>query len=120
MRQICQSYLTEPHMEISEDFGKSSIGGHLKRLEEDYEVITKVRPILAKEGTQTVRYEIADNFLRFWFRYIVKNQDYVQANSLHALADLIKADYPTYSGLLLEKYFKQKMIESQQFRNIGS
>lgn len=108
------------YMEISEDFGKSSIGGHLKRLEEDYEVITKVRPILAKEGTQTVRYEIADNFLRFWFRYIVKNQDYVQANSLHALADLIKADYPTYSGLLLEKYFKQKMIESQQFRNIGS
>ena len=107
-------------MGISEDFGKASIGGHLKRLEEDYEVITKVRPILAKEATPTVRYEIADNFLRFWFRYIVKYQDYVQANSLTALANLIKNDYPTYSGILLERYFKRKMAESQQFRNIGS
>lgn len=106
--------------DIAEDFGKASIGGHLTRLEQDYEVIVKVRPILAKEATQTVRYEIADNFLRFWFRYIIKYQDYIQANSFTKLAELIKADYPTYSGILLERYFKQKMTESQQFRNIGS
>ncbi len=61
-------------------------------MEEDYEVIAKKRPILSKEGTQNVRYEIADNFLRFWFRYIVKHQDYVQAGLFTKLADVV---YPS-------------------------
>lgn len=106
--------------EISEAIGNASVGGLLQRLETDYEVVTKKRPILSKEGTQTVRYQITDNFLRFWFRYIVKNQDLVQANLLSALAEIVKADYPTYSGLILEKYFKEQLKEKQLFRNIDS
>ena len=34
-----------------------------------YDLIKKKRPILSKEGSQTVRYEVSDMFLRFWFRY---------------------------------------------------
>ena len=106
--------------EISDAIGGSSIGGLLQRLESDYEIIAKKRPVLAKEGTQTVRYEIADNFLRFWFRYIVKNQDLIQSGMHAALADIIKADYPTYSGLMLERYFREQLREQQLYRNIGS
>lgn len=106
--------------EITSAFGNASIGGLLKRLETDYEVITKKRPILSKEATQTVRYEISDNFLRFWFRYIVKYQDYVQSGFLKGLADIIKEDYPTYSGIILEIYFREQLKEKQLFRNIGS
>ena len=36
------------------------------------------------------------------------------------LGELIKMDYPTYSGLVLENYFRQKMAESGEYRNIGS
>lgn len=106
--------------EISEAVGNVSVGGLLQRLEIDYEVIAKKRPVLSKEGTQTVRYEISDNFLRFWFRYIVKNQDLVQAGLLNNLAEMVKADYPTYSGLVLERYFREQLKEKQLFRNIGS
>lgn len=106
--------------DISNAIGISSIGGLLQRLEEDYEVIAKKRPILAKEGTHNVRYEISDNFLRFWFRYIVKNQDYIQSGLFENLAKLVKADYPTYSGLTLEKYFRDKLKEKQIYKNIGS
>ena len=106
--------------EISDAVGGGSVGGLLQRLESDYEIIAKKRPILAKEGTQTVRYEIADNFLRFWFRYIVKNQDLIQSGMHAALADIIKADYPTYSGLTLERYFREQLREQQLYRNIGS
>jgi uncharacterized protein len=106
--------------EISDFAGSTSVGGLLQRLETDYEVITKKRPILSKEGTQTVRYEISDNFLRFWFRYIVKYQDYVQSGLLNNLADIIKNDYPTYSGLTLERYFREQLQEKQLFCNIGS
>lgn len=30
--------------------------------------------------TQTVKYEIGDIFLRFWFRYIEKNQQLIEIN----------------------------------------
>lgn len=106
--------------EISEAIGNASVGGLLQRLESDYDIIAKKRPILSKEGTQTVRYEIADNFLRFWFRYIIKNLDLVQAGMYGALAEVVKADYPTYSGMTLERYFRDQLREKQLFRQIGS
>lgn len=106
--------------EISESIGNASVGGLLQRLEEDYEIIAKKRPILSKEGTQNVRYEISDNFLRFWFRYIVKHQDFVQTGLFQRLADIAKADYPTYSGLTLERYFRKQLREKKMYKNIGS
>jgi len=106
--------------EILSTFTGKSIGGQLKRLEEDYAVIKRKRPVLSKEGTQNVRYEIADNFLRFWFRYINRNREFIEAGNLPGLAGLIKADYPTYSGIVLERYFRQKLSEEKRFRNIGS
>lgn len=106
--------------DISGYIGNSSVGGLLQRLEEDYEVIARKRPILAKEGTQNVRYEITDNFLRFWFRYIVKYQDYIQAGLYDKLNEIVKADYPTFSGLSLEQYFRDQLKEKQIFKSIGS
>lgn len=106
--------------DISESIGNASVGGLLQRLEEDYEVISRKRPILAKEGTQNVRYEITDNFLRFWFRYIIKYQDFVQTGLFTQLAEIVKADYPTYSGTILERYFREKLLERKKYKNIGS
>lgn len=105
---------------LNETTGENSVTGHLKRLEEDYELISKKRPIFAKEGTQTVRFEISDLFLRFWFRYFTKYNFLIETRNLKQLGEIIKKDYPTYSGLTLEMYFRQKMIESQEFMNIGS
>lgn len=97
-----------------------NVGGHLKRLEEDYELIAKKRPILAKEGTQNLRYEITDHFLRFWFRYFEKYSSLIEISNFKALANIIKNDYTTYSGISLEYYFRQRMEESQEYRKIGS
>lgn len=104
---------------LEEEMGKN-MGGLLNRLEVDYELIKKKRPILAKESTQAVRYEISDLFLRFWFRYFIKYQRYIEVGNLKGLADIIKNDYTTYSGLTLEYYFRQRMAESFDFEDIGS
>lgn len=106
--------------EISEYIGNASTGGLLQRLEDDYDVIAKKRPIMSKDGTQNVRYEITDIFLRFWFKYIVKYQDYIQSELFTKLSEVVKADYPTYSGLILEIYFIEQLKEKQQYKNIGS
>lgn len=106
--------------EIAAILGEKSIGGQLKKLEETYDIIKKMRPILAKEGSQTVRFEIADLFLRFWFRYFEGNRTLVEMNQFEVLEKLIMADYTTYSGKTLEEYFKQQFIESHRYSNMGS
>ncbi len=109
---------TQPEIEAA--LGDKSIGGQIKRLIEDYNIIVRQRPILAKPGGQTVRYEILDNFIRFWFNYFDRNRSMIEIKNFIGLQTIIKNDYPTYSGIMLERYFKQQFAESYQYRDIGS
>lgn len=109
---------TQPEIEAA--LGDKSVGGQIKRLIDDYDIIVRQRPILTKEGTQAVRYEILDNLLRFWFNYFDRNRSLIEIKNFAALRDIIKSDYPTYSGRMLERFFKQQMAESNLYRNIGS
>ncbi len=109
---------TQPQIESA--LGNKSVGGQLKRLIEDYNILTRQRPILAKEGSQTVRYEIQDNFIRFWFNYFDRHRSLIEIKNFVGLQSIIRSDYPTYSGKLLELYFKQQFAESFQYKAIGS
>ena len=109
---------TQPKIESA--LGNKSIGGQLKRLIEDYNIIVRQRPVLAKQGTQAVRYEIQDNFIRFWFNYFDRYRSLIEIKNFQGLRSIIKNDYPTYSGKMLERYYKQKFAESYRFREIGS
>ena len=106
--------------EIEAALGNKSLGGQLAKLEDTFEVIAKMRPIFAKPGSQTVRYYIKDQFFDFWFRYFEGNRQLIEMGLSDALKRKIKADYTTYSGKVLEKYFKQKLRESGEYREIGS
>lgn len=100
--------------------GGISIGGQLRRLIEDYSLISRVRPIMAKERTQTIRYEIRDNFLKFWFRCYDSNRSIVEIRNFVLLRKIIADDYATFSGPMLERYFRLKMMESHRYSAIGS
>ncbi|WP_032576106.1 ATP-binding protein, partial [Bacteroides fragilis] len=106
--------------EIEALLGEKSLGGYLKRLIEDYNIVVRQRPVFSKEGSQTVRYGICDNFIHFWFNYFDRNRSLIEIKNFIGLRKLIKTDYPTYSGKILEQYFKQKYAESYEFRLIGS
>lgn len=109
---------TQP--EIESALGNKSIGGQLKRLIEDYNIIVRQRPILAKEGTQAVRYEIQDNFLHFWFNYFDRHRSLIEIKNFQGLQKIVTDDYTTYTGRMLERYFKQQFAESFQYKDIGS
>ena len=109
---------TQPEIEAT--LGDKSIGGQIKRLIEDYDILLRQRPLLAKEGTQTVRYEIKDNFIRFWFNYFDRYRSLIEIKNFAGLQSIIKGDYTTYSGKVLEIYFKQQFAESFKYCAIGS
>ncbi len=105
---------------IESALGGVTVAGHLKRLIEDYSIIRRVRPILSKPRSQNVQYEIIDNFLRFWFNYFDRNQTLVELNNFEVLRKIVKSDYPTFSGRVLENWFKLKMMEDHKYSDIGS
>lgn len=116
--QIAQGDLTQSQIEGS--LGMESLGGQLRMLDERYNIIQKKRPIGAKPASQTVRYEIRDNFFRFWFRYFYRYSDLIELQNMPALKQIISSDYATFSGLSLERWFRQRMAESCKYRKIGN
>lgn len=105
--------------EIESATGMKSLGGQMKVLEENYGIISKKRPIGAKEGSQTVRFEIQDNFFRFWFRYMYRYASLIELQNMQALEKIMTEDYTTFSGIALERWFRQRLMESFRYRRMG-
>jgi AAA+ ATPase superfamily predicted ATPase len=105
--------------EIESYLGNIEIGGYLSRLEKDFDIIRQQRPIYAKPASKQVRYGIGDNFLTFWFRFTYKYQNYIESRNFEQFEKVIRRDYPTFSGIMLERYFKAKYTESGKYTDIG-
>lgn len=104
--------------EIESIIGKP-IGGYLTRLEDDYGIIVKQIPVGAKVLSKNAVYVINDNFFTFWFRFIFKYSHILEIGGYKQLRTLIMRDYPTFSGVILERYFREKAIESERYTLIG-
>jgi uncharacterized protein len=96
------------------------IGGFLERLEVDFGIISKVRPLFAKPGSRSVKYKINDNFLNFWFRFVYKYRSAIEIGNLKYVKDIVLRDYKVYSGRILEKYFTDKMLAEGNWSAIGT
>lgn len=90
-------------------------GGYLEKLEVSYDLLYRYRPYLSSERSQNVKYGIKDNFLNFWFRFVYKYRSAIEIGNLEYVKDKVKADYSTYSGFVLERYFRQKYREKGIF-----
>lgn len=95
------------------------IGGYLTKLETEYEVISKKQPLFAKSTASNVRYTIEDNFFNFWFRFIYKYSYMLEIENYDSMKTIVNRDYDTFSGLMLERYFRRKLVEQQTYTRIG-
>jgi AAA+ ATPase superfamily predicted ATPase len=98
---------------------KREIGGYLTKMERDYSLISKTIPIFSKVETKNVRYSIEDNFLTFWFRFVYKYSHMIEIRAFEELKEIISRDYSTYSGKILERYFRTMFIEEKNITKIG-
>lgn len=105
--------------EITSHIGLES-GGYLDKLEKEYNLISRQRPYLQGENTRNVRYFINDNFLNFWFRFIYKYRSAIEIGNSDYVRNKIAADYETYSGFILERYFRQTYKESGLYNIVSN
>ena len=97
-----------------------SVGGYLERLEIEYDIIEKVKPIGARKESRNQKYVIKDNFIRFWFRFIYKNMTIIENERFDYIKRIIERDLSTYSGPVLEKLFKEIIGYSSEYGLIGT
>ena len=105
--------------EVSQAVGRDA-GGYLSRLENDYAIIKRALPLFAAPSAKSVRYRLNDSFLIFWFRFIFKYGFLLEIKGFDRVREIIRRDYAAFSGFALERYFREKFIESARWTRIGS
>ena len=95
------------------------IGGYLERLENEYNIIRSIKPLLSRPGGRIQKYFIDDNFLSFWFRFIYKNRSAVEIGNFKYVRQIVERDFDTYCGIFLEKYFREKLSLTSRYNRLG-
>jgi AAA+ ATPase superfamily predicted ATPase len=99
---------------------QKDMGVYLQNLEKNYRIVTRLKPLLSKPNSKTTAYEISDQFLRFWFRFIWPYQSLIERQQMTALRQNMGQGYDQFSGRTLEQYFQTKAIESGQCTIVGN
>lgn len=99
---------------------QKDVGGFLEKLENDYFVIHRYKPITAKPDSKLIRYKIRDHFLKFWFRFIYRNRTAVETGNFEYIKKVLEKHLLNYSGYILKQFFQDLLAESHQYNQIGS
>ncbi len=99
---------------------EKNTGTYLANLESEYSLIKKNRPVFSKVESRNIRWSLNDNFLLFWFRFIYPNQSLIELGKNDRLNEYININYEQFSGLILERYFRDKMAEEEAITQIGT
>jgi AAA+ ATPase superfamily predicted ATPase len=105
--------------EIENALNIKELSGYLKNLIEEYGLISKMQPIFEKSNNKNVHYNINDQFLRFWFRFVFRYNHIIEAGSTDKLRTIVNRDFATVSGKSLEDYFIEMFKESGAYTRLG-
>ncbi len=95
----------------------NSVSKYLDELVSEYGVLERRSPATALSSDHKGgRYHIADQFLKFWFRYVHKNQTLIEIGDTVRLATKIEDDLPNFNGWVFEGMIREIMIS----RNNGT
>jgi len=104
--------------EISSYVGFSDsrkIQPYLRKLEE-LSIVRRTLPALLKNPRKTrkIRYEIADQLFRFWYRFVFPNVDRLEVGDFGSIIDTLKEGFDQYVSFEFER---QAMMETARVFN---
>ena len=99
---------------------QKDMGVYLQNLEKNYNMISRLKPLLAKPNSKVTAYEISDQFLRFWFRFICPYQSLIERQQFALIRQNIGKNYEQFSGRTLEQYFQAKTMETGLYTQVGN
>ena len=99
---------------------QKDMGTFLQNLEKNYGLVSRLKPLLSKPTSKTSTYEISDQFLRFWFRFVWPYQSLVERGQLSLLKQNMLRGYEQFTGRTLEQYFQALVMETGQYTTVGN
>lgn len=94
-----------------QDFTKmpsTDLPPYINRLDNLLDLIKKNDPILGRE--RLGRYQIKDNFFRFWYKFVFPNQSALNLGNLKIVDEFIKGNLNSYIGRVFEDIVKELLI----------
>jgi AAA+ ATPase superfamily predicted ATPase len=89
----------------------NSISKYLDELTSFYQVLERRIPVTEYKYEKKIgRYYIKDSALRFWFRYIFKNQSLIEIGDEKGLTTKIVNDLPTLMGRSFEEMVRALLL----------
>ncbi len=108
---------TNRRSEIEAIIGKN-IGGYLKRLDVDYDLIRKINPINAKSNSRRQRIFIKEHFLTFWFRFIYRHNSALESEDYQYL-QVLQRDFQQYRESNLKQIFLELLQATGGYTKVG-
>ncbi|MBR1448164.1 MAG: ATP-binding protein [Prevotella sp.] len=99
---------------------QKDMGVYLQNLEKNYLMVSRQKPLLSKPNSKVTAYEISDQFLRFWFRFVWPYQSLVERRQLVLLRQNMGQHYEQFTGRTLEQYFQAEAMETGQYTVVGN
>ena len=99
---------------------QKDMGVYLQNLEKNYNIISRLKPLLSKPNSKVSAYEISDQFLRFWFRFMCPYQSLIERQQFALIRQNIGKNYDQFSGRTLEQYFQTKTMETGLYTKVGN
>ncbi|MBI5553624.1 MAG: ATP-binding protein, partial [Candidatus Diapherotrites archaeon] len=108
--------------EISTLFGdrKNETVKYLDLLRKEFLFVRKTTPVTADpEKSREGKYEIIDNFLSFWFRFLENRRNYIEQERFGEQQQFFHENFTSFVGKKFEKLAAQLIKEGILFREAG-
>ncbi len=69
------------------------------------------KPFGASEKYKRRLYWISDQYLKFWFRYVLPHKSEIESSHNEGVLESIRADFPTFAGEQFENLMKELILE---------
>ena len=99
---------------------QKDMGTFLQNLQKNYMLVKRLKPLLSKPNSKTSSYEVSDQFLRFWFRFVWPYQSMVERGQRALLKQNMVRGYDQFSGRTLEQYFQAVAMETGRYTIVGN
>ncbi|MCL4420097.1 MAG: ATP-binding protein [Candidatus Thermoplasmatota archaeon] len=75
------------------------------------DLVIPEKPFGASEKFKRRLYLISDQYLKFWFRYVLPHKSEIESSHNNDVLESIKADFPTFAGEQFENLIKELILE---------
>ena len=108
LKSIAQGHLKLSEMAASSGIQIEQLPTYLNKLHERLDLVEPADPMGGKK--KNARYEISDNFFKFWFKFIFPHRSSIEMGNTKDIYLLIQNQLPMFTGRVFERIVRELFV----------